>query len=283
MARSIRLPTFLAALVVGTTLGCLRPSVPDPSFFSMPLDAPKDTGMLTLQMDKGLYRPDSPINGTLEYTRETPIDQEDVPYVCFLMEEKSRKVFHLYPGPSSEVSYLTFEPLAASPRTYRFVIGDIFHPSLKLATPRALIPEGDYRVVVEIRSERAVSDKFAVRTDIVQYVNSILSRLDKDPDILHCDWTPAIRELENIGEPALEPTLPFLLVDNELTRCRASHAIYSILLTMHGEKDFDRFKKTLWDCEDNRLWGICEAPFEDRIEFIQRVKRWLTLRRATSE
>ena len=45
-------------------------------------------------------------------------------------------------------------------------------------------------------------------------IQGLLSRLDENPDPLHADYTPAVWELIEIGEPAIEPTLPYLLSED---------------------------------------------------------------------
>ncbi len=124
-------------------------------------------------------------------------------------------------------------------------------------------------------------------------VYELLAKLDYDPDILHFDYTPAVRELIEIGEPAIEPTLPYLLSENWGTRLHAERVIGGAIARMHGfvsgrgwsrpedEQECKRFYGTLWNSGTIRLKSLDESPVSDRIVFIERVKQWLASRRAS--
>ncbi len=126
--------------------------------------------------------------------------------------------------------------------------------------------------------------------ELQKEIQDALSRLDDHPDLLHFDHTPAVHELITIGEPALEPTLPYLLSDNPDTRLHAETAIYGILLQMHGfvrgrgwttpdgERRFVEFSRRLWDGGAANV-QVYEAPQSERAEYIERVRGWLASRR----
>ena len=125
-----------------------------------------------------------------------------------------------------------------------------------------------------------------------RHVQQLLDKLDDDPDILHFDSTPAVSELIVIGEPAIEPTLPYLLSENEDTRLHAERVIYGAMMRMHGfvlgrgwsqpglEQEFQRLSETLWDFEAMGGKSVVQSPVQERQAYIERVKRWLASRRA---
>lgn len=127
---------------------------------------------------------------------------------------------------------------------------------------------------------------------IPKRVQELLARLDDDPDKLHFDYTPAVNGLIEIGEPSIEPTLPYLLAEGEATRLHAERVIHTVLAKMHGfvpgqgwsrpdgEQTFRRFSKTLWDAEAMGNRSVHESPVQDRQAYIGRVKRWLASRQA---
>jgi len=65
-------------------------------------------------------------------------------------------------------------------------------------------------------------------------VESLIRRIDDDPDELHPDITPSVRALGAIGLAAVEPLLDLLLRADELTRLRAQRALEAILARRHG-------------------------------------------------
>ena len=119
-------------------------------------------------------------------------------------------------------------------------------------------------------------------------VQELLAKLDDDPDILHADYTPAVWELIEIGEPVIEPTLPYLLSENETTRLHAERVIEGVMRRMYGfvagkgwtrpggEQEFRQLSNTLWDFEARGGKSVYESPVRDRLAYILRVKRWLT-------
>jgi hypothetical protein len=123
-------------------------------------------------------------------------------------------------------------------------------------------------------------------------VQELLAKLDDNPDILHFDYTPAVSELIELGEPAIEPTFAYLLSDNEATRLHAERATDGAMMTMHGfvrgrgwsnpdgEQVWKRLCATLWDYEAMGRKQVYEAPIEARRAYIERVKQWLASRRA---
>jgi hypothetical protein len=116
---------------------------------------------------------------------------------------------------------------------------------------------------------------------VEQQVQFWLVRLD-ETDAFHGEWVPAVMELIKIGEPALEPTLPFLLSDKAFTREHAVKVIYFILHSIHEKEGFTELSNSLWDSKGDWRKEVESAPLEERIEFIQRVNRWLVVRRGTS-
>jgi len=118
-------------------------------------------------------------------------------------------------------------------------------------------------------------------------IRDLLSRLDDDPDLLHSDYTPAVHELVKIGKPAIEPTLPYLLSDNQLTRMHAQRVVEGVILTSYGfkagqgwpdpdkEQEFREFDLTLWDSDKMGGKDVNEATSDERKAYIERVKKWL--------
>ena len=51
-----------------------------------------------------------------------------------------------------------------------------------------------------------------------QKISELISKIDDHFDLLHSDFTPAVHQLIKIGIPALEQTLPLILVESETTR-----------------------------------------------------------------
>jgi hypothetical protein len=60
-------------------------------------------------------------------------------------------------------------------------------------------------------------------------VEDLVKRIDVDPDMLHGDYTPAVRELTKIGMPSLQyGVLELLLSTNEMTRSRAENVLLDV-------------------------------------------------------
>lgn len=122
-------------------------------------------------------------------------------------------------------------------------------------------------------------------------IQELLAKLDDNPDLLHSDLTPSVHTLREIGEPAISPTLPYLLSENEPTRLHAERVIDGAMMKMHGfvfgqgwpqpemQQEYERVSKGLWDFEAMGRKSVSESPMKDRQAYIERVKRWLTNRR----
>jgi hypothetical protein len=140
-------------------------------------------------------------------------------------------------------------------------------------------------------SDDAKSTAGADPADVQQRIRDVLARLDDVPNPDHADYTPAVDELIDIGEQAVEPTLPYLLADSEVSRTHAARAIKGAMKRMHGfvpghgwrnpdaERAWEQLWSTLWDHEKAGGKQMEGAPHEVRVAFIERVKRWLNSRR----
>ncbi|MCE9548220.1 MAG: hypothetical protein K8T25_22335 [Planctomycetia bacterium] len=122
--------------------------------------------------------------------------------------------------------------------------------------------------------------ELAGRTSQRDAINKLIAAIDKDPDWLHSDYTPAVHELTKIGWPAIEPLLDVLLTTNEETRMRAQRALEGITMEQYGfrrgrgwndprgEDRFRQFWKSLGDYNYN-------AGENDRRASIAKWRAWL--------
>ncbi|HEY2910941.1 MAG TPA: hypothetical protein VGI99_11885 [Gemmataceae bacterium] len=128
---------------------------------------------------------------------------------------------------------------------------------------------------------------------VEQRVQNAIERLNDNADMLHNDRTPAVWELSDIGEPAVEPLLPYLFSDDHWTRVRAENAIEGAIMTMHGRKDkwpsdeqrnrCDNLFTTFWDMEANGGKTPLESSPELRMQYVERIRAWLHARRGKSQ
>lgn len=131
----------------------------------------------------------------------------------------------------------------------------------------------------------------AETNDVQKRVREALARLDEKPDMLHFDYTPAVSELIDLGEPAIEPTLPYLLSDSWATRVHAETAVAGAIQRMHGFVRGQGWTSTAGEEAHRRLcpvlWGeawaghtsLADTPRPMRVAYIEQVKRWLASRR----
>jgi hypothetical protein len=126
----------------------------------------------------------------------------------------------------------------------------------------------------------------AHQVDDDEQIQRLLFRLDKDTDCLHMDLTPAVDRLIAVGEPAIRPTLPYLLSENPLTRLHASRVISGAIAKMHGldpkngwKSDADR---DAWRKLCRELWAEAGDPLTASVEarqaLIARISTWLESR-----
>lgn len=123
---------------------------------------------------------------------------------------------------------------------------------------------------------------------VEQRVQNAIEHLNDNADMLHNDRTPAVWELIDIGEPAVELLLPYLFSDDHWTRVRAEIAIEGAIMTMHGRKDgwsdeqrnrCDKLFTTFWDMEANGGKTPLESSPELRMQYVERIRAWLHSRR----
>ena len=117
-----------------------------------------------------------------------------------------------------------------------------------------------------------------------------LMTLDDNPDIQNSIYTPSVSRLEEIGEPALDPLLPYLLSNNSVTREHAGTAIGLIVMKMYGfvrsqgwsspegEGEFHKQYQKLWGDTKVSLSPRDRSP-EECSRFIENTKLWLASRR----
>jgi hypothetical protein len=65
-------------------------------------------------------------------------------------------------------------------------------------------------------------------------IRRAIAALDEDPDPMHIDRTPAVRELSAMGLRAVEPLTGPLLSGDQDTRLRAQRAWEGIVYARHG-------------------------------------------------
>ena len=71
--------------------------------------------------------------------------------------------------------------------------------------------------------------------EVPNRVTKLISELDENPDVLHGDYTPAVRKLIDIGQPAIVPILDVMVTDdNQLSRLRAQRVLEGVTMQMHG-------------------------------------------------
>lgn len=136
-------------------------------------------------------------------------------------------------------------------------------------------------------------EKTAPESRVARKIENALKRIDENPDVLHSEHTPATHELIVIGEPALEPTLPYLNSENPFTREHAETVVWGVLRVMHGyergkgwksdadKAAFDRFASQMWGIDANGDMNVLDAlsETERRSALIERLKGWLQSRK----
>jgi hypothetical protein len=109
-----------------------------------------------------------------------------------------------------------------------------------------------------------------------------IAALDRDPDGLHADRTPAVTRLIELGEPALVPLYDHLDHPDHLHRQRAQRAIEGITRRSFG------FDGRAWPAGTLQKWttwwtGIAydaEAAPAERAAGIARLRQWSRARAA---
>jgi hypothetical protein len=118
-----------------------------------------------------------------------------------------------------------------------------------------------------------------------------IARIDDRPDPAHPDWTPAVHELIDIGEPALLPTLELMLrEDSQETRFHADRVLSGILLVHNGfvfgqgwqnTEDPHRMEEAFrqqWKELGSMDW---QASREERLASVELWRKWVADRAAT--
>lgn len=115
-----------------------------------------------------------------------------------------------------------------------------------------------------------------------QRIASLIESIDDDWDVLHSDYTPAVRRLIKIGPPAIEPLLELMLVDNSFTRTHAQRALAGIVKTMLGYEYGKGWPEGIREGNERflRLWRALgdlheDAPSEERQKSVRKWREWL--------
>jgi hypothetical protein len=114
----------------------------------------------------------------------------------------------------------------------------------------------------------------------VERVKTLLARINDDPDILHADYTPAVHELVQVGEPALAPTLELMLSDDRHTRMRAQRVLEGVTLVQHGFVFGQGWKEDQGEKRHRKFWSELgkldyDAPPDKRAAGVAMWKKWL--------
>jgi hypothetical protein len=111
------------------------------------------------------------------------------------------------------------------------------------------------------------------KSDVVE---DAISRINADPDELHWNYTPAVTELIEIGEPALSRCLDLSLGDDSATLERAITAVRGITKKMLRSRGAEGTWGTFWV----EMGGLSESQaFDDRVVAVGRLRRWMETKR----
>ena len=124
-----------------------------------------------------------------------------------------------------------------------------------------------------LRSEAALSLQ---RIGHPQAMEACLRTLNDGPDELHLDYTPAVRCLTEIGPPALEPLLPYLLRDEEITRMRAQRAVEGITIRLFKVNDENQAEvEARWRKWWKEMGYAYDGDPETRQTGVARLRAWV--------
>jgi len=127
-----------------------------------------------------------------------------------------------------------------------------------------------------VRSEAALALQ---RMGHPRALEACLGTLNDGEDLLHLDYTPAVRCLTEIGQPALPPLLDRLLADDEITRLRAQRAVEGITTKLFG---VNRENQTEVEARWRKWWKEMgysyNADPETRRAGVARLRAWVESR-----
>ena len=131
----------------------------------------------------------------------------------------------------------------------------------------------------ECKSQKKMND--AENTRNCENIPILVNNINKNPDMLHLDYTPAVHALSKCGLKALGAILPLLNSKDVWERQRAQRVLEGVVQRRHGwkpgqgfPKDFNGEEKTrdLFHQMGNYRAGSSE---NERIASIAKWKAWL--------
>ncbi|HJZ59244.1 MAG TPA: hypothetical protein VKE74_30140 [Gemmataceae bacterium] len=104
--------------------------------------------------------------------------------------------------------------------------------------------------------------------------------IDRRADKRRSDWSPAVIELIEIGEPAIPAVLGLMTTEDELTRRRAEQVLRSVTMRMYGFIPGQGWAKPADQWEWRKFWyelGNLDAtaPLEKREASVELWRKWL--------
>lgn len=123
-----------------------------------------------------------------------------------------------------------------------------------------------------VRSEAALALQ---RMGHPRALEACLRTLNDAEDMLHLDYTPSVRCLIEIGQPALEPLLTYLLREDEITRLRAQRAVEGITIKLFKVNDENSTEvETRWRKWWKEMGYAYDADPEGRQASVTRLRNW---------
>lgn len=107
-------------------------------------------------------------------------------------------------------------------------------------------------------------------------MEACLRTLNDGEDMLHLDYTPAVRCLTEIGQPALDPLLPYLLRDDEITRLRAQRAVEGITIRLFQVNNENQAEvEARWRKWWKEMGYSYDADPETRQAGVAKIRAWI--------
>lgn len=112
-------------------------------------------------------------------------------------------------------------------------------------------------------------------------IAELIRDIDKNPNRLHRNYTPAVDALIKIGPPAIKPLLDVMQDEREVTRRRAQTALVDITMISQGwqpgrpwaDPNGEAKWREFWKSLGNLQW---DASKEDREKSIKQWQIWLS-------